>query len=129
MATLKINNVLLRLIRNYVQNYNHEKYWKRRCIFIDLKKKTNRLIKTYYLYYIKKKDAFHNCSFGTYFVTPPFLHHGPNGITVGYDLKIGNNAIIYHQGTLANGGNTRGGNVSFGAGNKLLEGINVCNNV
>ena len=37
-------------------------------------------------------DAYHNCSFGTdlnagvYFVTPPHLPHGPNGIIVGHDV-------------------------------------------
>lgn len=127
----KFGKYLLR----FIQRYNHKKYWKRRAIVIDPKNKTNILIKLYYLYYIKKTDAYHNCSFGTNlnsgttFETPPILPHGPNGIIIGHDLKIGKNVKIYHQVTMAHGGGTVGDNVIFGAGSKLLEGFNVGNNV
>lgn len=51
---------------------------------------TNPNDKTYLLLklYFKCTDAYYNCSFGTnlnsgtYFVTPPHLFHGPNGIMV-----------------------------------------------
>lgn len=51
---------------------------------------TNPNDKTYLLLklYFKRTDAYYNCSFGTnlnsgtYFVTPPHLFHGPNGIMV-----------------------------------------------
>ena len=75
-----------------IQRYNYDKYWRRRAIVSTNSNKTPLLVKLYYLYYIKKMDAYHNCSFGTdlnagvYFVTPPHLPHGPNGIIVGHDV-------------------------------------------
>lgn len=97
--------------------------------------KTPIFLKLYYLYYIKKRDSYHNCSFGTnlnsgtIFQTPPNLPHGPNGIIVGHDLVIGRNVVIYHQVTLAHGGSVIGDNVTFGAGSKLLGSYNVGNDV
>ncbi len=71
-------------IQGFVQHYNHKKYWKRRNIVVNPNNKTPLLIKLYYLWYIKKTDAYHNCSFGTnlnsgaYFTQSPELPHGPN---------------------------------------------------
>lgn len=98
------------LIKGWVQHYNHRKYWRRRSIVISPSNKTPLLIKLYYLWYIKKTDAYHNCSFGTdlnsgaQFAEPPILPHGPNGIIVGHDLKIGRQVVIYQQVTIAHGG-------------------------
>ena len=67
-------------ILSFVQNYNHKKYWARRNKVIDPSNKVPLLIKLYYLYYIKRTDAYHNCSFGTnlnsgaLFSTPPNYH-------------------------------------------------------
>lgn len=64
-------------VLSIIQNYNHEKYWRRRSVLVNPQNKTPFLLKLYYLWYIKKKDAFHHCSFGTnmnsgaYFSTPP----------------------------------------------------------
>lgn len=89
----------------------------------------------YYLYYIKKTDAYHHCSFGTnlnagtIFDSPPHLPHGPSGIIVGHDLHIGSNCTIYQQVTIVHGRGGIGDNVMLGAGSKVLAGINIGNNV
>lgn len=134
MKGFSFNNKAGKIILAYIQNYNHSKYWRRREIVINPANKTNVLLKLYYLYYLKKIDAFHNCSFGTnlnsgtVFKSPPILPHGPNGIIVGHDLIIGENVVIYHQVTLAHGGSIIGNNVVFGTGAKLLRGRNVAYN-
>ena len=77
----------------------------------------------------------HHCSFGTnlnsgtIFKTPPYLPHGPNGIIVGHNLKIGANCTIYQQVTIAHGGTVIGDNVLLGAGCKILPGVKIGNNV
>ena len=120
---------------SWIQHYNHEKYWKRRDIVINPNDKTYLLLKLYYLYYIKRTDAYHNCSFGTnlnsgaYFATPPHLPHGPKGIIVGHDVRIGANSIIYQQVTIAQGGVKILNNVLIGAGAKILPGVSIGNNV
>lgn len=135
MKTFSFQNKFGILILSLIQKYNHKKYWKRRSIVVDPNNNTNILIKLYYLYYIKKRDAFHNCSFGTnlnsgtIFKTPPHLPHGPNGIIIGHDLIIGANATIFHQVTMAHGGSIIGDNVMFGAGSKLMKGFSIGNNV
>ena len=110
MKPFSFQHKLGRVLLSWIQHYNHEKYWKRRDIVINPKDKTYLLLKLYYLYYIKRTDAYHNCSFGTnlnsgaYFATPPHLPHGPKGIIVGHDVRIGANSIIYQQVTIAQGG-------------------------
>lgn len=97
-------------IMSWIQNYNHEKYWKRRAKLIDPFDNSPLLLKLYYLYYIKKTDARHNCSMGTNlnagakFASPPNLPHGLNGIIIGHDVTVGSNATIYQQVTIAHGG-------------------------
>ena len=110
MKPFSFQHKLGRVLLSWIQHYNHEKYWKRRDIVINPNDKTYLLLKLYYLYYIKRTDAYHNCSFGTnlnsgaYFATPPHLPHGPKGIIVGHDVRIGANSIIYQQVTIAQGG-------------------------
>lgn len=109
MTTISFNNKF-RWILSYIQCYNHQKYWKRRAVVVTPNNHVNILTKLYNLYYIKKVDARHHCSFGTnlnngtMFLSPPHLPHGPNGIIIGHDLKIGKNCTIYQQVTLAHGG-------------------------
>ena len=122
-------------ILSLIQNYNHDKYWKRRSIVVDSNNKTPFLIKLYFLWYIKRKDAYHHCSFGTnmnsgaQFSTPPHLYHGPGGIIVGHDTIIGKSCIICQQVTIAHGGVVIGDNVFIGAGAKIVPGVKVGNNV
>lgn len=117
-----------------IQHYNHEKYWRRRAIVIDPTNKTPLVIKLYYLYYIKRTDARHHCSFGTnlhagaYFETPPQLPHGPAGIIIGHDAHIGAHIRIYQQVTIAHGGVIIGDNVILGAGCKVLMNVSIGDN-
>ena len=89
------------------------------------------IIKLYYLYYIKRKDAKLHCSFGTglnygaQFATPPYLPHGPYGIIVGSDVKVGKGCIIYHQVTIASGKVVIGNYVELGAGSKVLPNVSI----
>lgn len=129
----KFDNNYGKFVLSIVQNYNHRKYWHRRDKVLDENYK-NFIIKLYYLLYIKRIDAYHNCSFGTnynngtIFMTPPILPHGPKNIIVGHDLKIGHNVTIFHNVTLAHGGSIIGDNVLFSTGSVLLPGRNVNNN-
>ena len=135
MKPFSFQHKLGRVLLSWIQHYNHEKYWKRRDIVINPNDKTYLLLKLYYLYYIKRTDAYHNCSFGTnlnsgaYFATPPHLPHGPKGIIVGHDVRIGANSIIYQQVTIAQGGVQILNNVLIGAGAKILPGVSIGNNV
>lgn len=135
MKPFSFQHKLGRVLLSWIQHYNHEKYWKRRDIVINPNDKTYLLLKLYYLYYIKRTDAYHNCSFGTnlnsgaYYATPPHLPHGPKGIIVGHDVRIGANSIIYQQVTIAQGGVKILNNVLIGAGAKILPGVSIGNNV
>lgn len=121
-------------IREAVQHYHHNKYWKRRSIVVDASNQAPLIIKLYYLWYIKKTDAYHNCSFGTNlnagakFKSPPILPHGPNGIIIGPNCSIGFNCTIFQQVTIMGGGNI-GDNVLLGAGAKTLPNIIIGDNV
>lgn len=127
------DNKLGQRILAIIQNYNHEKYWSRRQKVVDPNYK-NIILKLYYLYYVKKVDAFHNCSFGTnynggsVFKSIPELPHGPENIIVGHDLIIGKNVTIFHNVTLTHGGSIVGDNVLFSTGSVLLPGRNVGSN-
>ena len=57
------------------------------------------------------------------------MPHGPQGIIVGSDAKIGRGCIIYHQVTVAAGGVVIGDHVELGAGAKVLPGVHIGNNV
>ena len=116
-------------ILQYIKGYNHRKYWSRRAAVIDPQDTTSIIVKLWYLFYIKRTDARHGCSFGTNFhagarfTTPPHLPHGPAGIFIGHDVVIGANVTIFQQVTVAHGGGcTVGSNVILGAGSKVLRG-------
>lgn len=111
-----------KLVLSLITGYDHEKYWRRRAIVVDPHSKVSLFIRLYYLYYIKRKDAKLHCSFGTglgygaQFATPPYLPHGPHGIIVGHDAKVGAGCIIYHQVTIAGGNVVIGDRTELGAG-------------
>lgn len=125
-------NPVLRFISALMKGYNHNKYWKRRAFVINPNYK-NLIWKLYCLYYVKKVDAKRGCSFGTLynsgsvFYTPPHLPHGPNGIIVGNDVKVGKECIIYHQVTIAGGNVVIGDFVELGAGAKVLPNVTIGN--
>ena len=113
-----------------VQHYNHKKYWKYRKIVTDKTNKTNKLLKEYYLYRIKKMDAFNNASFGThlnygaYFADTPKLPHGIRGIFVSHNVKVGKNSTIFQHVTIGQGKGgapTIGDNCIIGAGAKIIR--------
>lgn len=62
-----------------MSGYNHKKYWLRREVVVNPLAKVNPLVKMYYLFYIKRVDYKHCCSFGTsynsgsQFDTPPIF--------------------------------------------------------
>lgn len=122
------------LILKFIHGYNHEKYWRRRSIVVDPTDRTPVWLKLYYLFWIKRIDARHHCSFGTNlnsgasFATPPYLPHGPNGIICGHDIKVGAECIIYHQVTIAGGDVTIGDNTELGAGAKVLPKVTIGSN-
>lgn len=130
-STNKFNLFLLTLINGY----NHSKYWKRRNIVVNSSDSTPLLIILYYLYWLKRKDAKFNASFGTNlnygakFITPPHLPHGPYGIIIGHHVEIGANCIIYQQVTIASTKVKIGDNVLIGAGAIILNNVNIGNNV
>lgn len=125
-----------KLIQYRIQHYNPKKYWRYRAKVIDNKYK-NKIMKYYYLYYIKKCDAFNNASIGTdinrgaHFSSPPKLPHGLNGIIVSYFAKIGDNCVIRQQVTIAQKNNKSaviGNNVVIGAGAKIIGNVKIGDN-
>lgn len=122
---------------NIVQHYNHNKYWKMREYVIS-DKFSNKLLKYYYLYRIKKIDAFNSASMGTHigkgatFKTKPHLPHGIRGIFISHNVKIGENVTIFHQVTIGEGKDgapTIGDNCYIGVGAKIIGNIKIGNNV
>ncbi|MBQ3608756.1 MAG: transferase [Bacteroidaceae bacterium] len=123
----------INLFVSIITGYNHEKYWKRREYCINPARK-NIFWKLYCLLYIKRVDAKHLSSFGTFynsgckFISPPLLPHGPNGIIIGHDAVIGKDVKIFQQVTIAQGGVIIGDNVLLGAGSKILSKVRIGNN-
>lgn len=126
-----------------LQHYHPVKYWKMRDGILD--NKTIKMIKYYYLFRVKRMEAFNNSSlgisigWGATFKTHPKLPHGIRGIFIHNNAKIGENCIIYQHVTIGERQqmeNSRdekapiiGDNVLIGAGAKVLGGIRIGNNV
>lgn len=53
------------LLISHITGFNYNKYWKRRSYVINPEKR-NWWKKFYYLYYVKRTDAKHLSSFGTF---------------------------------------------------------------
>ncbi len=136
MKNFSFQNKFAHWVWARINHYDHNKYWKRRSIITDPNDKTFFLLKLYYLYYIKKTDSRHNSSFGTtigsgaQFATPPVLLHGPNGIIVGHNVKVGKNCTIMQQVTIeeSEDGIIIGDNVFIGAGAKILKNVHIGDN-
>lgn len=138
MDRVNRKNKLVAYVMHHIQHYNPDKYWKMRNIVIS---STGSKIKKYfYLFRIKRMDAFNNASmgtdigFGAYFETPPHLQHGLNGIIVSHYAHIGKDAWIAQQVTIGqaineNVGPTLGDNVIIGAGAKIIGNVKIGNNV
>ena len=99
-----------------------------------------KLLKLFYLLYIKRCDAFNKASMGTdwnhgaVFETVPKLPHGLNGIIVSPDAHIGKNCTIFHQVTIGNDYRklenvpTIGDNVTIFPGAKIVGKVHIGNN-
>lgn len=125
-------------MQSRIQHYNHKKYWNYRKIVIDKSNKTSKVLKIYYLYKIKKMDAYNNASLGTHlnygaiFETVPNLPHGIRGIFISHNAKIGKNCEIFQHVVIGQGKGGApiiGNNVIIGAGAKLIGNIRIGNNV
>ena len=128
-------NKLIKIVQYKIQHYNPKKYWKYRSKFLS---SNTKILKLYYLYKIKKMDAFNNASMGTNFdksasfKSPPILPHGLNGIIVSQHSKIGENVCIYHQVTIGSKDDktapTIGNNVIIYPGAKIIGNIKIGDN-
>ncbi len=103
---MNLNRIYISFFRYRIQHYNPDKYWRRRQMVVDPNAKIPKWLKWYFLYYVKKCDAYNNASFATYmnegakFAEPPFLMHGLNGIIIGKATEVGKNCIIAQQVTI-----------------------------
>lgn len=136
-------NPLVAFMKSFIQHYDHQKYWRYREYVTNPaigRGKIGLIIKYLKLMYIKRCDAYNNASLGTdlnagaQFKTPPRLPHGPNGIIISPYAKVGANAYIYHQVSIADDGKdyhhapTIGDNVTIGAGAKIIGDITIGDN-
>lgn len=127
-----------KFIRGHLQYYNEKKYWKRRNIIMNNASHFPKFLKYYYLYYIKKTDAFNNATLGTHigfgasFKDIPNFPHGLYGIVISHNAIIGKNVTIYHQVTIGEGKNGApqiGDNVIIGAGAIVIGNVIIGNRV
>lgn len=130
-------NKLEKKIRCIIQHYDPDRYWRLRQRVVR-QNRYPRILKYFYLFYIKRCDAFNNASLGTHinfgaeFETPPHFPHGLYGIIVSHHAHIGKNATIFHQVTIGEGKGgapTIGDNCYIGAGAKITGNIRIGNNV
>ena len=133
---LDSDNRFVKWFMSVINHYNHEKYWRRREIVVNPEKRVPKIIRLYFLFYIKRVDSFWHCSFGTSllhgsrFATPPILWHGPNGIILGYNCVIGKNCIICQRVTMGHGKQIIvGDNVMIGSNAYISPGVHIGNNV
>lgn len=126
---------LIRRAMAWVQHYDHEKYWKMRAEVVNPRSRKSKLVRLWYLYRIKRSDAFANASMGTdlgagaEFASPPILLHHLNGIIISHYAKFGRNVTIFQQVTVMEGPNHTsaviGDNVFIGAGAKILGAVRI----
>lgn len=141
MDRVNKKNRIVAAVMHHIQHYNPDTYWKMRNVVISSGGGVLHKIKQYfYLFRIKRRDAFNNASmgtdigFGAHFETPPHLQHGLNGIIVSHYAHIGKDAWIAQQVTIGQAINenvapTLGDNVVIGAGAKIIGNVRIGNNV
>ena len=118
-----------------VLQYNHRKYWKRRAAVTDINSKIPKIIRYYYLLYLRKVDAKNGAEIstglggGTVFKGIPILPHGLKGIIIHGSAVIGKNVTIHQQVTIGtrheNNSAYIGDNCVIGAGAKILGKIYI----
>ena len=123
-----------RFIQCRVQHYNPRIYWKRRNIVVNPESRVPKIIKYYYLYYLKKCDAMNNASLGTHlgfgaaFKGVPSFPHGLYGIVLSHNVSVGKGTVIFHQVTIGEGKNGApqiGDYVTIGAGAKIIGHVRI----
>ena len=136
------HNPIIAFMKNWIQHYNHDRYWRYRQFVLSPRGgKISLIIKLVKLMYIKRCDAFNNASLGTdlgrgaLFKSVPKFPRGINGIIISPDAEIGKNCIIFHQVTIGNDyRDTKnvpviGDNVVIYPGAKITGKIKIGNNV
>lgn len=128
-------NWLVRKAMSVVQHYDHERYWKMRAEVVDPDSSKSKLTRLWYLYRIKRSDAFANASMGTdlgagaQFASPPILPHHLNGIIISHFARIGKNVTIFQQVTVAQNDRdeaaTIGDDCLIGAGAKIIGKVHI----
>lgn len=128
-------------INSKISHYNHKKYWKMRFRLHD--ENIGKIRRKYYMFRIKKMEAF-NCSSlgarengGSFFKEAPHVPHGIRGIFVSDYVKVGKGCTLFQQVTIGikdyehglDKVPTIGNNVTIGAGAKVLGPIKVGDNV
>lgn len=142
MSRVNQKNRIVAVVIHHMQHYNPDTYWKMRNVVISSRRGgvLHRLKQYFYLFRIKRMDAFNNASmgtdigFGAHFESPPHLQHGLNGIIVSHYAHIGKDAWIAQQVTIGqdiaqNVAPTLGNNVVIGAGAKIIGDVKIGNNV
>lgn len=140
MDRVNRKNRLVATFMHHIQHYNPDTYWKMRNVVISSGGGLHKIKQYFYLFRIKRMDAFNNASmgtdigFGAHFETPPHLQHGLNGIIVSHYAHIGKDAWIAQQVTIGqaideNVAPTLGDNVVIGAGAKIIGNVRIGNNV
>lgn len=131
---IDVNNWFVHKVLSIIQRYDNIKYWKMRDEVVNPNSKKSKFIRLYYLYKIKKSDAFNNASMGTdlgkgaTFLSKPILPHHTNGIIIHHEAIIGKNCVLHQQVTLS-GRVVVGDNVSIGTGAKIIGNIKIGDNV
>ena len=119
-------NFFVNWVRCFIQRYNPESYWRMRAEVVNPDSKKSKLLRLFYLFRIKRMDAFNNATFGTdlgkgaTFETPPILPHGLKGIFISEHARIGKNCTILHQVTIMPA--IIGDNCNIGVGAKIIAG-------
>lgn len=134
-------NKILEYMRQSVQHYKPDKYWKMRN-YIQNNPNGNKIKTILYSFRIKRMDAFNNASTGikigggsAFFETRPRLPYGLYGIIIAPGAYIGKNVTIFHQVTIGNDYKDIthcphiGDNVTIYPGAKIVGKITIGNNV
>lgn len=135
---VNIGSPVVRFCMGIVQHYNSKSYWRMRAEVVNPNSRVPKIVRYFYLFRIKRMDAFNCASMGTdmgkgaEFKTPPRLVHHLNGIIISHHAKIGADCIIHQQVTIGEVDGKAaviGDNVMIGAGAKIIGPVKIGNNV
>lgn len=101
-------NPFVKNVRGLIQHYNESAYWNMRKKVIE--KRGSKLLLVWYLFRLKRMDAFNNASIGidighgASFDGIPRFPHGLYGIIISPYAKFGKNVRIFQQVTVGDDG-------------------------